>query len=53
MAHMFTLSISDGSKVSVAARIGTTEDSGARPAWQGNEEALRIVKKMVRARHTV
>jgi hypothetical protein len=53
MAQMFTLSISDGSKVSVAARIGTTEDSGARTAWQGNEEALRIVKKMVRARHTV
>jgi hypothetical protein len=53
MAQMFTLAISDGSKVSVAARIGTTEESGARPAWTGNEEAVRIVKKMVRARHTV
>jgi hypothetical protein len=53
VAQMFTLSISDGSKVSVAARIGTTEESGARTAWMGNEEALRIVKKMVRARHTV
>jgi hypothetical protein len=53
VAQMFTLSISDGSKVSVAARIGTTDDSSARTAWKGNEEALRIVKKMVRARHTV
>ncbi|MBP2320284.1 hypothetical protein JOF56_000669 [Kibdelosporangium banguiense] len=53
IAQMFTLSISDGSKVSVAIRIDSTEDSGARTAWAGNEEALRIVKKMVRARHTV
>jgi hypothetical protein len=52
-ARMFTLSISDGSKVSVAAGISASDGTATQTAWAGNKEALRIVKKMVRARHTV